>query len=346
MSKGRFLPADWETTLRTTIMGTDEQHGWHALYSTAEHNCSRSSSLRRGATKEPSPSDYVDGRKTLCASATERRADSRIQELSINDATSTVHPRPPLASHPPRPGACRVLSLGSNYDDAFEVEMHASGCNSYTVDPTLPCDVRGASACTRLAPFLRRARDRGDLVNTSMGVGLAGRSLRFEAVSGRASALPLVSLATLLRDAQAGYDFFRAARSSSSRAIAPGNRSEERHAWAGVHIDVLKMDIEGAEFDVLPQVWQLCDERLLSIDQLLVEVHSGGYAATDWQRDHNRSARFAAELHEIFQGAALSCHLMLHHKDLNRLHPTDSEFSWVSLHHARSSMQAARSTGE
>ena len=51
MSKGRFLPADWETTLRTTIMGTDEQHGWHALYSTAEHNCSRSSSLRRGVTK-------------------------------------------------------------------------------------------------------------------------------------------------------------------------------------------------------------------------------------------------------------------------------------------------------
>ena len=79
---------------------------------------------------------------------------------------------------------CKVLSLGSNFDDSFEQAIHnLTGCSSYIVDPTLaPRDRNG-----RLRSFVERIEQHGSVLNTTVGVGasseikvrLAGQETRY-----------------------------------------------------------------------------------------------------------------------------------------------------------------------
>lgn len=135
------------------------------------------------------------------------------------------------------PAPCRIVSLGSNFDDLFERGMAtASGCSSYVVDPTLRANPARAAAFERGLGALRGSR-----LNTSVGVGSG--TLDF-----RGTAYPLVGIGTLLSDRFAGEP-------------------------APLHLSVLKIDIEGEEFGVLRDVWSLCAKGKLALDQLNVEVH-------------------------------------------------------------------------
>ena len=84
------------------------------------------------------------------------------------------------------------------------------------------------------------------------------------------------------------------------------------------------MDIEGAEFEVLRDVWALCEAGALALEQLNVEVHL-------WRK----GLRFR-ELYALFDGAA-RCGLGFHHKERNGWACQGwvcGEFSFVSLRHA------------
>ena len=115
--------------------------------------------------------------------------------------------------------------------------MHKlASCKSYVVDPTLQSNTK------KLHAFERQLESYGASLNSSVGVGRAGKVLRFNGLKA-----PLVSLETILRDRFLG---------------APS-----------AHISVLKADIESAEYESLDDVWKLCASGWLTVDQLNVEMH-------------------------------------------------------------------------
>jgi len=176
-----------------------------------------------------SPFDYYEAEYS-CA------AETRIPLHVVGDGPKwqcgiALHPAP-----------CQVVSLGSNFDDAFERGMaeSASHCTSYIVDPTIR-----AGGKSKLNAFEAGLAGYGSSLNSSVGIGAPG---------GRLGSAPLVSLETLLRD-----------------RFGP-----VRHA----HLSVLKVDIEGMEYDasVMDSVWALCQSGWLHVDQLNIEVHLPSYS--------------------------------------------------------------------
>ena len=103
---------------------------------------------------------------------------------------------------------------------------------------------------------------------------------------------------------------------------------------------VLKLDIETFEWEVLPELWELCSSGKLVLDQLNVELHT-----------LTSSPLLVRHVYAAFEGA-LACGLALHHKEmntftwhlpsLNRL----AEFSWVSLTHAQRSVAERERSGQ
>lgn len=213
----------------------------------------------------------------------------------------------------PRP--CDLLALGSNFDDAFERAMHRrAGCRAYIVDPTLDHSgklsgvYRGSAGATRadaVARFAASLASYGASLNSSIGVGDATRGTGTVVEDGGKGVVhfPVVSVTSLLRD---------------------------RYGAAPWHLSSVKIDIEGNEAPVLREMYALCAAGHLTIAQLNVEVH----AAPAWFR---HSFRTYHELYAAFS-EALSCGLMLHHKERNLWGCAESqcmEYAWVSLDHAR-----------
>ena len=205
--------------------------------------------------------------------------------------------------------SCKLLSLGCNFQDAFEEALQ---CRSVIVDPTL--DEAKVSPSTA-RDFATRVARRGDVLNRSVGIGVG-------TLEAGGKAVPLVSLRTLLASLQQGPSpFFSRAQARHMGASCAKQPVDPR----GAHIDVLKVDIEGSEYELLPEVFELCRTGMLTVDQLLVEVHSGLVAG--------RARHSAASLHAVFHGAH-HCQLMLFHKELNLARAgRNSEFSWVSMRH-------------
>merc|ERR1712228_933394 len=105
-------------------------------------------------------------------------------------------------------------------------------------------------------------------VNTSIGVG---RHRDYVHVMNTKHQVLLVGLRALLQDRFPGYTR---------------------------HISVLKIDIEGAEYDALRDAYQMCADGELTIDELLVEVHVG--KAIKSGARHHYSLH---DLHAIFTNA-------------------------------------------
>ena len=84
-----------------------------------------------------------------------------------------------------------------------------------------------------------------------------------------------------------------------------------------------QVDIEGFEWGLLEEAFDLCAQGLLRIDQLNVELHI---------KEGNRMA----DLYWMFE-SALKCKLWLHHKEPNIAGCGGIkciEYSWVSADHA------------
>lgn len=206
---------------------------------------------------------------------------------------------------------CDVLSVGSNFNDKFESSMHeVAGCRSYVIDPTL---LRGPSetASAQVAAFAERLSQRGDILNSSVGVGPSGGALR---LPGRNATL--VALSTLLHEARQQHGFFAGGHLSSDQG-------------GQLHVHVFKADTDTYEFDILPELFDLCASGRLRVGQLLIEVHAGG-----WFLGAAARGRSASEAYGLFRGA-LACGLLLHHHESNLLsNERDVEVSWVNIAHA------------
>lgn len=195
--------------------------------------------------------------------------------------------------------SCSLVSLGSNYDASFERAMRPFGCSAYVVDPTL-------AESDRLVAFRRELSSIGARLNTSVG---AGRDNTFARLMHRKEETRLVGMRRLLEDAYP--------------RTAPATTR---------HISVIKIDIEGAEYDVLPELFDMCTAGELSVDELLVEMHIGLAI-----KSGNRMAYKQRQLFDVFRNAS-HCGLMLHHKERNGWGCDGSlciEFSWVSQRHAQ-----------
>ena len=215
---------------------------------------------------------------------------------------------------------CRVLSVGSNYDDSFEQAMHnMSGCRSYTVDPTL-----GRHSRPEVRAFEKKLRDRsGSILNATVGVGYGHLRDRHTAKH------QLLPVARLL----AGSGGFFATRPGRDREAALPSA-------AGPHtypMSIAKIDGEGAEVDggFLGDegLWRLCMDGTLSVDQVTAELHA------------RQSARFGGlrSVNAIFEGAAL-CGMVLHRQEINYYGCHFGgcvEYAWVSLAQLRRTLGLA-----
>ena len=210
---------------------------------------------------------------------------------------------PDLISRP-----CKLVSLGCHFQDEEALQ-----CRSVIVDPSL--DEAHSSRSNIAHASGKRVARRGDVVNRSVGIGIGKLD-----VAGKS--LPLVNLRTLLGALQQGSKpFFLSPRARHMGASCAKHAVSPR----GAPIDVLNVDIDGSEYDVVPEIYALCKSGMLTVDQLLVQVQSG------WTT--GRAQHDAASLHAVFYGAH-HCQLMLFHRELN-LERDDrkTEFSWVSMRH-------------
>ena len=74
----------------------------------------------------------------------------------------------------------------------------------------------------------------------------------------------------------------------------------------------------------------MCESGEVSVDELLVEVHSGGIRG--WGK-RGIPVVMAKRMHRVFERAAVSCGLMLHHRAPNQLRGEGG--SWPLLPAAR-----------
>ena len=215
------------------------------------------------------------------------------------------------------PLPCTLLSLGSNLDDSFERAMHARArCLAHIVDPTLDLirEINPALAGREsVAHFSARLSEYGASLNATIGVGNPNSTGMLHGPGGTRR-FRLVSVRQLLGD---------------------------RYGPPPWHLSIAKIDIEGHERTVLPELFGLCAEGALSLDQLNVEVHP-------WPEWHGPgSFKVVRDLYGVF-AQALSCGLVLHHKERNLWGCQQSqcmEIAWVSLGHAKRTALAAVGEG-
>ena len=199
---------------------------------------------------------------------------------------------------------CTVLSIGSNFDDAFERAMHKlASCRSLTFDPTL-----GPIGSQKVRSFAASLEQYGSRLNASVGLG-------FGAIADRTGTRhKLRPLAELLAGSGG---FFRGATGGHH------------------HLTVAKIDAEGGEFRgglIGPDgLWEQCAAGRLTVDQVVVEVHL-------------RMAGSLASLNAIFEGASRCGMVLLHKETnwLGCHFGGCVEFSWASLRHVRRVMERAR----
>ena len=180
--------------------------------------------------------------------------------------------------------------MGSNFESALEEAIYtAAKCESYTIDPTL-------APPHKLAAFRERvARDFNMTVNSTVGIGSG-------AGTPHTAPFPLVDMTTLLRDRY---------------GLGHGSVTQ-------LHLSILKADIEGFEWGMLEEAFDMCERGELRIDQLNVELHL-------------KHGQVMADIYWLFE-SALKCKLLLHHKEPNVegcKGRTCIEYAWVSVEHAR-----------
>lgn len=220
---------------------------------------------------------------------------------------------------------CHVLSVGSNFEDDFELALSRSeGCRSYVVDPTL-----GAPSDPKVVAFAARLASYGARLNSSIGIG-----------SG--------TMITPERSGDRPERTNRRSRLASFRELLGG--SGMFCAGGKCHVALAKIDAEGGEFDGLldPRhgAWRLCADGLLTIDQLTVEIHQAP-RHPEYPRIWRGTPFAAARMHAIFAGA-LSCGLMLHSREINWFgckKGNCAEFAWTSVRHARRVAQRGAHSG-
>lgn len=294
--QGDFLPQSEPSTLRALLLTVRrERRTWPVLqYWQPDFSCEGA----EHRTKSQQVKDDMrggqmqgvnDGGKWLCG--------SRPEDFS----------RP---SHP-----CRILSIGSNFEDDFERAMHGlAGCRSLVFDPTL-----GPEGGERVRAFAGSLAQYGSRLNASVGLGLG--SIWDRERDARHALRPLAEILA------GSGDFF------DQRPMEHG--VHPHHSARSMHLTVAKIDAEGGEFrDGLlgPKgLWALCASGMLTVDQVNVEVHL-------------RAAPSLGDVNAIFEGAA-RCGMMLLHTETNWRgckRGGCTEFSWASLYHVRRVLRRAR----
>jgi hypothetical protein len=145
---------------------------------------------------------------------------------------------------------CLVYSVGSNGDFSFEAAIHRLfQCTIHTFDPTEKPDHMG------------EWKSKGKANHAVFhGVGLAGAE-SFITVKGMHDS----TVATLHK----GED----EEPNSQRRLMPLRNIVQHLGHDGKHIDVLKVDCEGCEYDAFDKIWGDLARGEYTIGQILVELH-------------------------------------------------------------------------
>ena len=212
---------------------------------------------------------------------------------------------------------CLVFSFGSNGDPSFEYAVHARlpHCRVFTFDPSMG-DPNNKAQAAKLAR-VRRAEADGAL--RFVDEGLSGVSGPWTVPWGKPGVV--WKMDTL----EGFYTRLSGHGDHSSEGTARGAHRVGRQASAPrVDISLLKVDIEGSEYEALAMLSDLCAAGRLTIGQLQIEVHQPEVSSILWQ------------MHTLFvQTLERSCGLALFNKEVNTWSPVPcSEFSFIGPEHA------------
>ncbi len=148
------------------------------------------------------------------------------------------------AHWPPRP--CVVFSFGSNYDFSFDQAAAALGCEVHVFDPSMP-GFAGSPDAQRLSPMRRGDGEAGNITfhDSGLGAAAAAPSCPPDLSRGDRCAWRLETVASAMR--RLGH----------------------------ARIELLKIDVEGAEWDALDAMTRGPCPFLATpaVRQLLIEVH-------------------------------------------------------------------------
>ena len=167
---------------------------------------------------------------------------------------------------------CLALSFGSNGDVSFEraIKKRAPLCEIHTFDPTLPA---GSDKLQRVLDATRE----GVLQFHPVGLGRGSESTSSFTVGNKR--FPAVSLEHAVHQW--------------------GSRNGSVSHWTFPMVDVLKVDVEGAEFAAFSRI---CASDGAHFGQLLLEVHTH----TPYE-----------PLHELMDRLEAACGLLLFNKEAN-----------------------------
>lgn len=143
-----------------------------------------------------------------------------------------------LAAQQPR---CLTYAFGGHSETDWDIAMtRHTGCEHHIFDPTAPCmePDKGKTSCKPWAEILGPALKANHNVSSYQAYGISGHNGYIKWFRNK---IPVYDLSTIM--AKLGH--------------------------TGRRIDVLKLDIEGSEFDVIPNLVQ----SGIEVGQLLIEVH-------------------------------------------------------------------------
>lgn len=209
------------------------------------------------------------------------------------DASKWVCNSRALAAQQPR---CLVYAFGGHAEFDWDIAMtQHTGCEHHIFDPTAPCHEPGKQdqSCKPWAALLGPKLIAESNVTSYQPYGISGHD---GTVRWFKESVPVYSLSTIM--AKLGH--------------------------TGRRIDVLKMDIEGSEFDVVPNLVK----SGIEIGQLLIEVHWPLHRAEFSRKPAHMQT---SALHAHFFGALEKAGFAVAHVEFNiACGFTCVEFLWVN----------------
>lgn len=192
------------------------------------------------AAPNPQTTWYLWPQETSCQGVAGEYMNYRLErlgKLSPDGSKWLCNPRA-LAAQKPR---CLVYAFGGHSEVDWDIAMtRRTGCEHYVFDPTAPCHEPGkkAASCEPWARLLGPKLITEHNITGYEPYGISGHDGFFDWFHHK---LPVFTLATIM----------------------------EKLGHTGRRIDVLKLDIEGSEFEVIPNLVH----SGIEIGQLLIEVH-------------------------------------------------------------------------
>ena len=246
------------------------------------------------STPNPQTAWYLWPQETSCRGVVGEFRNHRLERIGPigPDTAKWVCNSRALAAQP----RCLTYAFGGHAETDWDIAMvQHTHCEHHIFDPTAPCMEPGkeTESCKPWAKLLGPSLMAQHNITSYQSIGISGHNGR---INWFKENIHVHTLATIMK----------------------------KLGHTGRRIDVLKLDIEGSEFEVIPDLVQ----SGIEVGQLLIEVHWPMHRREFKEKAANRQL---AELHKRFFGALENAGFAVAHVEFNiACGHTCVEFLWVN----------------